>query len=309
MIAHWLLTLALASPRDYHGPTEVASAPEATDVRAPQTPPPPRPAHVDAPERSRSERVPAFGPVRVRWALDASITAGAGVPALVLARWVAPQLAAPALPSDPPELGRVDAIASGRYAPRAATASDVLLGVSMAAAPLVALLDGHWSARSTPTRRSAAFAKTWGTAVLIEAEALALTTLFVNVMKFAVARPRPYTTLAAADVAARDRAELAEDLRSADRSLSFPSGHGATAFAAVTSLATILTLDAPKTRRAKVAVALVWTLGLLAAGTTAALRVVAGKHYPSDVIAGSAIGAGVGVGTALMHGRRPRRRW
>ena len=112
-----------------------------------------------------------------------------------------------------------------------------------------------------------------------------------------------------ADVAARDRAELAEDLRSADRSLSFPSGHGATAFAAVTSLATILTLDAPKTRRAKVAVALVWTLGLLAAGTTAALRVVAGKHYPSDVIAGSAIGAGVGVGTALMHGRRPRRRW
>jgi membrane-associated phospholipid phosphatase len=297
------LGLAFAGPRGYAGPTDVV-APTLAGPVATVEPPPPRPA-ASPRERLGPHRVPDFGRVRARWALDASITAGAGIPVLVLNRWVGPQLARPALPTDPPELGRVDAIASGRYDPRVSTASDVMVAVALAAAPLVSLVDGHWAAQSAaPSARRRAFAKTWGTAVLVEAEAVAIAGLVTNVMKHAIGRPRPYTTLAEADVAARDRDELAHDLRAAGRSHSFPSGHSTLAFAAVTSLATILTLDAPRTQRAKVAIALAWSLGLLTAGTTAALRVVAGKHYPSDIIAGSAIGAAVGVATPLLHARR-----
>lgn len=298
-----VLALALAGPRGYAGPTDVA-APTLPDRPASSGPPPPRPT---AP-RVGTEARPfdrEFGRVRVRWALDASITAGAGIPVLVLNRWVAPQLPKPALPTDPPDLGRVDAIASGRYDPRVSTATDVMVAVALTAAPLVSLVDGHWAAQSArPSARRRAFAKTWGTAVLVEAEAVAIAGLLTNVMKHAIGRPRPYTTLAEADVAERDRGQLAHDLRAAGRSHSFPSGHSTLAFAAATSLATVLTLDAPPTRRAKVVIALAWSLGLLTAGTTAALRVVAGKHYPSDIVAGSAIGAAVGVVTPLLHARR-----
>lgn len=298
-----VLALALAGPRDYDGPTDVA-APTLPDRPATLGPPAPRPA-ASRPVAHGRRPVADFGRVRARWALDASITAGAGIPVLVLNRWVGPQLSRPALPTDPPELGRVDAIASGRYDPRVSTATDVMVAVALAAAPLVSLVDGHWAAQSVGTSsRRRAFAKKWGTAVLVEAESVAIAGLVTNVMKHAIGRPRPYTTLAEADVAARDRDDLAHDLRAAGRSHSFPSGHSTLAFAAVTSLATILTLDAPPTRRAKVVIALAWSLGLLTAGTTAALRVVAGKHYPSDIVAGSAIGAAVGVATPLLHARR-----
>jgi membrane-associated phospholipid phosphatase len=248
--------------------------------------------------------------VRARWAVDATITLGAGIPYLVLDRWVAPQLPQQPLPTDPPELGRVDRIASGRYSPPASTASDVLVAVAIASAPLVSLVDGHWAAQaSAPSARRRAFAKRWGTAVLVEAEAIAITALVTTALKHAIDRPRPFTTLTEADVAESERDDLEEDLGSPGRALSFPSAHSSLAFAAVTSLATTLTLDAPDTRRAKVAIALAWSLGLLTAGTTAVLRVVAGKHYPSDIVAGSAIGAAIGVATPLLHVKwRERRR-
>lgn len=225
------------------------------------------------------------------------------MPSVVLNNWVAPQLALRPLPGDPPTLGRFDAVASGRFSPRVATAADVLLVVTLAAAPLISLVDGHWAARAAEHRRGRAFVSRWRTAVLIEAEALALTALLTTVMKFAVGRPRPYTSLTAADVGSRDREALEDDLQSPDRSHSFPSGHTALAFAAATSLATTLTLDAPHTKRARVTLGLTWSLALLAAGTTAALRVVAGKHYPSDVIAGAALGSAIGVATPLAHTR------
>lgn len=308
MIATLTLALALTDPRSYDGPREVASlAPEPLPTIERSPPRPTVAAAVPRPTTPRREH--DFGRVRARWALDATLTLGAGIPYLVLDLWVSPQLPQTPLPTEPPDLGRVDRIASGRYSPPAATASDVLVALALASAPLVSLVDGHWAARASTSSRRRAFAKTWGTAVLVEAEAIAITGLVTSALKHAIDRPRPYTTLTEADVAANERDDLEEDLRSPGRALSFPSGHSSLAFAAVTSLATTLTLDAPPTRRGKITIALAWSLGLLTAGTTAVLRVVAGKHYPSDIVAGSAIGAAVGVATPLLHVRwRERRR-
>jgi undecaprenyl-diphosphatase len=71
--------------------------------------------------------------------------------------------------------------------------------------------------------------------------------------------------------------------------LSFPSGHGATAFAG----ATVLAVFAPR---------LAVPLYLLAAGI-AWSRVYVGVHYPLDVIAGAILGVGVAF-TLLLLARR-----
>jgi hypothetical protein len=252
MLATLALALALTDPRGYDGPRDVPALALAPEVAPVDEPPPPRPsvATAVAPQAPTPER--HFGRVRARWAVDATITLGAGIPYLVLDRWVAPQLPQAPLPTDPPELGRIDRIASGRYSPPASTASDVLVAVAIASAPLVSLVDGHWAAQaSAPSSRRRAFAKRWGTAVLVEAEAIAITALVTTALKHAIDRPRPFTTLTEADVAESERDDLEEDLGSPGRAHSFPSAHSSLAFAAVTSLATTLTLDAPDTRRAR----------------------------------------------------------
>lgn len=79
----------------------------------------------------------------------------------------------------------------------------------------------------------------------------------------------------------------------------FPSGHAAIAFTAATYLAWI--------RRDRWA-----ALALSAAGVVGAARVASGVHYPSDVIAGAALGAGcasVAFGWRLRPLARPRWAW
>jgi undecaprenyl-diphosphatase len=71
------------------------------------------------------------------------------------------------------------------------------------------------------------------------------------------------------------------------RSTSFPSGHSASAFAFATAVGGELPALAP-------------ALGLLAA-TVAYSRVHTGVHYPSDVLAGVAIG----IGSGLLAARVP----
>ncbi len=89
----------------------------------------------------------------------------------------------------------------------------------------------------------------------------------VELIRFFYHRPRPFTALSL------------EPLFD-DAAWSFPSGHAAFFFA----LATALYLYNKK-----------WgTLFFLAAGLVAVSRVIAGVHYPSDIIAGALIGGIVG---------------
>ncbi len=95
-------------------------------------------------------------------------------------------------------------------------------------------------------------------------------------------RRRPY-----ADVPVRSR------LRRVPRSSSFPSGHAANAAAfAIGAAIEMPSLAAP---------------GIALAAAVGASRMATGVHYPSDVLAGTTIGAAAGLATLRWWPRRPTR--
>lgn len=98
--------------------------------------------------------------------------------------------------------------------------------------------------------------------------------------KALTSRRRPFL-----DVPARSR------LRRVPRSSSFPSGHAANAAAFVTGAAIEMpSLAAP---------------GIALASAVGASRIATGVHYPSDILAGTAIGAAAGLATLRWWPRRP----
>jgi membrane-associated phospholipid phosphatase len=109
-----------------------------------------------------------------------------------------------------------------------------------------------------------------------------------NVLKAAFLRPRPYLSF---DDTPEDVAE------SDDRNLSFPSGHTSTAFMTA-SFATYVFSRGKTDSRGK------WAFGIAAfslAATTGALRVAAGMHHATDVLAGAAIGTFAGLSVPWLH--------
>jgi undecaprenyl-diphosphatase len=105
--------------------------------------------------------------------------------------------------------------------------------------------------------------------------------LLATLLKVAVGRERPYEVVLAADPLLRW-----------DVSGSFPSGHAATSAAGAVILAYLLGRGG------------LW-LGLLAVAVSFS-RVYVGVHYPLDVLAGAALGVGVGlVAAALVRRLRP----
>jgi membrane-associated phospholipid phosphatase len=112
--------------------------------------------------------------------------------------------------------------------------------------------------------------------------------------KALVGRKRPY--------AFNPRMTLEEkyQIASSDGSdvfFSFFSGHATSAFAAATFTSTVFTdLFGPSKWSH-----LVWGSTLMLAGMTAYSRVKAGKHYPSDVIVGAAVGSAIGYLVPRLH--------
>jgi membrane-associated phospholipid phosphatase len=83
----------------------------------------------------------------------------------------------------------------------------------------------------------------------------------------------------------------ARRLRQAPRTSSFPSGHAASAAAFATGVA----IEMPELAAGVIVLAL----------AVGASRVVTGVHYPSDVLAGFAIGTGAAASTLLWRPLRP----
>lgn len=141
---------------------------------------------------------------------------------------------------------------------------------------------------------------------LVAIEAVSLDLVVTEVIKVAVSRPRPYTALAfqQAEPEAYAGDTIQEDLSEEghhDAYKSFPSGHTSSAGAATFAVATLVWRDL-SSRGAKPWVAGAAYGGAAALTATAGwLRVEAGFHHPTDVIAGGLLGAAIGTGTAWLH--------
>jgi membrane-associated phospholipid phosphatase len=134
---------------------------------------------------------------------------------------------------------------------------------------------------------------------LVYAETIVIVHGLTQVGKATIDRARPFAYLPP-----QDRPEDVSYDVSLERTFrSMPSGHAAGAWAAAAMGVTDHLLVRPEAGWAeRVAVGL---LGGALAGSTSALRVQAGQHFPSDVIVGAALGVTTGVGVPLMHrGRR-----
>lgn len=170
-----------------------------------------------------------------------------------------------------------DEAVKGNFSSSAASASDLLVTVSVLT-PL-ALQVGQGLTAETGKRS------------LVYGETIAIGLALNAVTKSLVGRPRPYVYNGDPRVEAYARRQRK------DSHLSFYSGHAATAFAAAVS-GGYLFAQSTDDVRARTAV---WASGLLVAGATANLRVRAGKHFPSDVIVGALVGAGVGLAVPYLH--------
>jgi membrane-associated phospholipid phosphatase len=122
-------------------------------------------------------------------------------------------------------------------------------------------------------------------------ETAALTLALTNVVKMAVRRPRPQAYIDA-EAHGPDWSNS-----STDSALSFFSGH-ASMVGALGSTATYLAFARSKSKVRP------WLTLALATSLTAFVsveRVRAGKHFPTDVIAGAFAGAGIGVVVPHLH--------
>jgi membrane-associated phospholipid phosphatase len=307
VVAVPLTGTAMAQPvsRDYDGPTSVAmeedpavfETPVETDVAEPV----PR-------RRERIRDAPAVEPfteVKIRPVLDLSITVGMAAPSLALGLWVERSLPLNVpMPGADADVGRFDSVALGRFENGPRIASDVLLAVSLAAPFVYHGIEAGLRRRGWGEVRGRGFLVRYGTDLVVLAQALALNALVTEVLKASIGRPRPYAYLDPDEVDPDRREELIRAQERHDADWSFPSGHTSAAFTASTAGATLLTLDL--LGRSPWAIGLAWAGGTAVAVTTGAMRVLAGRHFPSDVVTSALLGAAVGAAVPLAHWRPTR---
>ena len=134
-----------------------------------------------------------------------------------------------------------------------------------------------------------------GRRTLIYGEAFLVSMGLTALGKSAFSRPRPFTYLGESERPDDDDYDPTRDRAF----LSMPSGHASSAWTASGLAVTEYLLYEPDAAAwSRVAVGF---LGGALAGSTAALRVAAGQHFPTDVIAGSALGLSSGIAIPLLH--------
>jgi undecaprenyl-diphosphatase len=138
----------------------------------------------------------------------------------------------------------------------------------------------------------------WDAAVvdgIMYSESVALTLALTGFSKIAVRRARPvaYKDCAAANAQARSTTCSSTDLE-----LSFFSGHASTV-SAIGATATYLAFERAGSAAARPWITLAASVGLTA--FVSVERVRAGKHFPTDVLAGALTGATIGILVPHLH--------
>jgi len=213
-------------------------------------------------------------PYRATWA-DAVTVGTAGVlyvlPGALGLRHGAPSCA----PCDPATLPGVDRWAVRSVSQSADAASDVVLaGVAgfTAVAALRGLPSGLWRGN-----------------FVVLANAASWTAASTEWLKVLVRRKRPvlYTSDGAGAAA------------NPENQRSLPSGHASLAFAAATSYPVIARREHLPHRTRNTLLLYAGAVGV------ATLRVAAGEHFPTDVLAGAALGSGIGWLVPTIHPTQP----
>ncbi len=174
-------------------------------------------------------------------------------------------------PCDPATLWRIDRQALGARSDAAGTAS-TLGAMSVLGFGGLALV---WHRRPSDARGDA----------VAYADAVGWSAVAVQWLKVAIGRERPVLYTSGAVAAASDR----------DNQRSFPSSHTTVAFAAATAYLVIARRE-QLSHRTRTALLLYG-----AALATGVLRVEAGKHFPTDVMGGAALGSALGWLAATIH--------
>lgn len=212
----------------------------------------------------------AASPYQVHLALELPLTAGlfaaAGLPYLF------PHLITPTCPCDPASVNRFDRIAIGHRSAAAATASDVTVALALALPPAA---DALRLGLGAPLAAD----------LVVLAETLAVNSALVVAAKYAVRRPLPLTY----DGDPRY-------VRSQRGYRSFYSGHTSTVVAALTAGAWTLRWEDGERGWP-------WAVVALGGASVGVERVLAGRHFPSDVLVGAAAGLAVGTVVPWLHRR------
>jgi membrane-associated phospholipid phosphatase len=222
---------------------------------------PARPAHADG------------SPYRLEWRLDLPIVGVSLAAASAAFVELPPPSCLPSCSSD--GINALDRTVLGRYSPTAHRIADVTV-FSMVALPLLAdAIDSGGDG--------------WGLDTAVFLETLAVTQGFTQLTKAAVRRSAPlvYNPRVPDEVKRTDP----------DAVRSFFSGHTATAFAAATAFSYTFWQRHPKSP---------WRFFVLGLSQAAAfsvglLKIHAGYHYWTDIAAGAAAGASVGVLIPMLH--------
>ncbi len=170
-----------------------------------------------------------------------------------------------------------DDIVKDNFSSSAAHLSDVLVTTSLLT-PLALQLSQGWNGETA--KRG-----------LVYGETVLLTLALNDAVKRMIGRPRPYMYSSNGDI------RVYANRAGGDGYLSFYSGHAATAFASAISGAYLYS-QSTNDVRARTAV---WAGGLLMAGAAANLRIRAGKHFYSDVVAGALVGGATGFLVPWLH--------
>ncbi|MFT5784062.1 MAG: membrane-associated phospholipid phosphatase [Candidatus Krumholzibacteriia bacterium] len=177
---------------------------------------------------------------------------------------------------DPKDVNAFDRSAISNWSPGAARASDIMASGSLVA-PLTLLA-------------SDAARDEGGVIGLMYLETALLSAGMTYLIKNISGRTRPYVYSDNPDI------PLSAKMESSARR-SFSSGHTSTAFSSLVFLATVFDRLHPESS----ARGWVWGGCLAAASTTGYLRYAAGRHFPTDIIAGAAVGAFAGWVVPKMH--------
>lgn len=208
---------------------------------------------------------------RVSLMPDVPVIVGASL-AIVVPSAFAGQLITPRCPCSPSEVNAFDRPAIGNASPIADSLSDVTVG---AAVVLPLVLNAVDLGFSEPLLEDS----------VVFAETLAVNGALTTAAKYIVQRPLPRTYAGDAKLIGSPRGYR-----------SFYSGHTSLAFAALSATSMTLRLRYGEKYWP-------WVITLLVGSSVAIERVVAGRHFPTDVLVGAVMGTATGIVVPWLHAR------